>query len=79
MCDNHFPFKKGVCDKCVVCRYCDAPPYYGSRINHKHFGIHIQSEIEQNKIKFNRTTIYRGRDRMNRTDELYLCCDGNIL
>ena len=31
------------------------------------------------KRKFNRTTIYRGRDRTNLTDELDLCDNGNIL
>ena len=25
--ENHFSYKKGVCDKCDLCRYCDVPPY----------------------------------------------------
>ena len=45
VCDNHFSNKKGVCDQCGVCRYCDAPPDSQSKMNHKHFGIQIQSEI----------------------------------
>ena len=48
-------------------------------MNHKHFGIKIQSEIKQNKIKFNRTKIYNGRDILILTDELELCDDGNVL
>ena len=67
--DKPFSRKKGFCDKCRVCRYCDEPPYCQSKINHKHFGIHVKSEIEQNKFKFSRTTILRGRDRMKPTDE----------
>ena len=68
VCDKNFSFNKGICYQCGVCRYFDVPPYCKSNINHKHFGIHIQSEIEQNKIKLNRTTIHRGRVRMNMTD-----------
>ena len=79
VCDKHFSCKKGVCDKCGVCRYCDAPPYSQSNTNNKHFGIQIQSETEQKKIKLNKTTIFSGRDRMNLSDELYLCDDGNVL
>ena len=26
VCDKYFSYKKGVCDQCGVCRYCDAPP-----------------------------------------------------
>ena len=37
------------------------------------------SDIEQKKIKLNRTKIYSGRDIMIPTDELDLCYDGNIL
>ena len=37
----------------------------------------IRNWTEENKM--NRTTIYRGRDRMNLADELDLCDDGNIL
>ena len=77
--DKHFSCKRVFCDQCGVCRYCDAPPYFQSRINNKHFRIHIQSEIEQKKIKFNITTIYHGRDRINLIDELDLCDGGNIL
>ena len=51
LCDNHFSFKKGFFDQCGVCRFYDTPPYFQSKINHKHFVIHIQSEIEQNKRK----------------------------
>ena len=79
VCNNHFSCQRGVCGQCEVCRYCDTPPYFQSKINHKHFGIHIQSEIKQKKRKLNRTTIYHGRDRMNLTYELDLCDDGNIL
>ena len=43
VCDNHFSCKKGVCDQWGVCRYCDVPPYFQSKINHKHFYFHIQS------------------------------------
>ena len=71
--------KKLCCDQCGVCRYWDTIPYFRSRINHKHFGIYIQPEIEQKKRKLNRKTIYRGRDRIEMTDELYLCDDENIL
>ena len=56
VCDNNFSCKKRICDQCGVCRYCDAPTYCQSKINHKHLGIHIQSEIEQKKRKLNRTT-----------------------
>ena len=28
VCDNNFSCKKGVCDKCGVCRYCETPPYF---------------------------------------------------
>ena len=35
--------------------------------------------MEQKKRKLNRTTIYRGGDRMNLTDELDLCDDGHVL
>ena len=47
-------------------------------ITHK-IGIHIQLEIEQKKIKMNRTTIYCRRNIMKLTDELDLCGDRNIL
>ena len=57
VCDKHFSFKKGFCDQCVACRYCNAPPYYQSNINHKQFGVHIKSEIELKKGKLNITTI----------------------
>ena len=77
--EKKFSCKKGVFYQCGVCRYCDTNPYFQSKINHKHFVFHIQSEIEQKKIKLNRTTIYRGRDRMNLTDGLDLCDDRNIL
>ena len=66
-------------NQCRVCRYCDTPSYFQSRINHKHFVIHIQSEIEQNKRKLNRTKMYRGRDRINLTEKLDLYDDGNVL
>ena len=79
VCDKHFLCKKGVCDQCFVCRYCNAPPYFQSKINQKYFGIHIQSKIEHKKRKFNRTTIYRGRDKLSLTDELKLCDDVNVL
>ena len=78
VCDKDFSYKKVVCDQCGVCRYCDAPPCCQLKINHKHVGIHIQSKIEQKKIRLNRTTIYGGRYRMNLTDELYLFDDGNV-
>ena len=74
-----FLCKKLVCDKYGVCRYCYEPPYCQSKINYKHFGIHIQLEIEKNKRKLNRATIYRGRDRMNLTDELDLCYHVNFI
>ena len=45
VCDKHLPYKKGFCDKFGVCRYCDTRPYFQLNINHKHFGIHIQSDI----------------------------------
>ena len=51
VCDNHFSNKKGVCDQFGVYIYCDAPPYFQSKMNHKHFGIQIQSGIEQEKKK----------------------------
>ena len=79
VCDNHFSCKKVFCNQCCVCRYCDATPYCKSKINNKHFGIPIKPEIEQKKIKSNRTKIYSGRGRMNLTDELDLFDDGNIL
>ena len=79
LCDNKFSCKKGVCNQCGVCWYCDAPQYCQSKIKHKHFGTHIQSEDEQDKIKLNRTKIYHGRDIMNLTYELYLCDNGNVL
>ena len=37
------------------------------------------SESEKKKRKLNRTTIYRGRDRITLTGELDLFDDGNIL
>ena len=46
---------------------------FQSKINHKHFGIHIQPESEHEKRRLNRTTILCGRDRMNLTDEFDLC------
>ena len=52
---------------------------FNIRINHRHFGIYIQSEIEQKKRKFNRTTIYRGRYRFSLIDELKFCYDVNDL
>ena len=73
LCGNHFSCNKDVCDQCGVCRYCDAPPYFQSNINNKHFGIHIQSAIEQKKRNFNRTTILCGGDIMKLTYELDLC------
>ena len=39
--DKNFSGNKGVCGKGGACRYCDAPQYFQSKINHKHFGIHI--------------------------------------
>ena len=47
----------------------------------KRFSKNNQSDVsdcEQKKGKFNRTTIYRGREIMSLTDELDLCDDGNI-
>ena len=76
---QHFSCKKGVCDQCEALRYCNAPTYCQSKIHHKQFGIHIQSDIEQRKIKLNRTTIYRETDRMNLIYELDLCDDGKKL
>ena len=46
VCDKHFSYKKEVCDQCGTCRYWDAPSYFQSNINHKHFGVHIKSETE---------------------------------
>ena len=48
-------------------------------MNHKHFGLQIQPEIEQNKIKSNITTIYSVRYRLILIDKLELCDDGNVL
>ena len=72
-------WNKGVCDQYGVCRYSDAPPYFQSEINHKQFGIHVQSEIKKNKIKLIRTKIYHGRDIINLADEFCLCNDGMFL
>ena len=79
VCGKHFSCKKRVFDQCGVCRYFVAHPYCQSKIKHKDFGIQIQSKNEQKKRKFNRATIYRGRDRMNLIYELALCGDGIIL
>ena len=79
VCDNAVSCKKGVFDQYLVCRYCDKPPYFQSKINQKHFGIHIKSEIEQKKRKKNRKQILRGRDRMSLEDDFDLCDDGNVL
>ena len=49
VCDNHFSLKKLFCNQFGVCRYWYAPTYCQSKTNHKHFGIHIQSEIENKK------------------------------
>ena len=77
VCDKHKSKKKGICQKCGVCRCCDAPPVCPSNINH--FGDQIKSLSEQKKIILNKTTIYYGRDRLSLIDELDLCDDGNIL
>ena len=47
VCDNILSNKKGVCDQCGACRYCDTPPDYQSKMNHNHFGIQIQSGFQQ--------------------------------
>ena len=70
VCDNKCSNKKGVCDQCGVLRYCDAHPNCQPKMNHKHFGTHIQPEIEQEKGKLNRTTIYHRIYRLILTDEL---------
>ena len=74
-----FSYKKGVCDQCGLYRYCNAPPDFQSKINHKYFGTHMQSEIEQKKIKPNRTITYHGRDILSLTDEMKSCDDVNVL
>ena len=42
VCDKHFSYKKWVFDQCGSWIYHDAPPDFPSKINHKHFDIHIQ-------------------------------------
>ena len=76
---KNFSCEKGVCDQCVVFRYCEAPPYFKSKINHRHLSIHIQSEIKQKERKLYRTKIYHGRDKLNLTYEMDLCDNRNIL
>ena len=73
-----FPCKDGVCDQCREWIYYNEPSYCQRKRN-KNFSIHIQSEIEQNKIKLTMTKTYCGIDRMNLKDELGICDDGNIL
>ena len=41
LCDKHKSKKKGVCDQCGVCRCCDIPPVFRSKMNH--FGYKIKS------------------------------------
>ena len=39
----------------------------------------LNNKLKRRKVKLKRTTIYSGKDRMNLTDEMDLCDDGNIL
>ena len=94
VCDKNKTKKKRVCDHCGVCRFCDALPVcilknhicYQNKIRYRFtpqsFSNNNQSDvsdIEQNKIKLNITTIYHIIDITSLIDELNSCDDRNIL